>query len=197
MAGSAEASAPPAASTDNRLRDLRHRTDNVLQMVLSLLRLRRGPIVEREGMELFDDTLERIERPVSDANEDDGIESTPRDDQDGQLLAGLFEYATVYTRQPNTGASGQRRLDIRTAQSRGNLNQLAQRFTAAGLEQARAQQIAQRVNFNNPTYGSVADFLLASQMTAATEGPQPPRTRIGRITHAHQGMVCWSGPLNA
>jgi PAS domain S-box-containing protein len=63
-AGVGEAGAPPAASTDNRLRDLRHRTDNVLQMVLSLLRLRRGPIVEREGMELFDDTLERIERLI-------------------------------------------------------------------------------------------------------------------------------------
>ncbi|MEO5958241.1 MAG: helix-hairpin-helix domain-containing protein [Opitutaceae bacterium] len=100
---------------------------------------------------------------VLDHNEDDSLDSAPRDDGDGQLLAGLLEYVTVYTRQPATGASGQRRLDIRTAQTRA---QLAQRLTAAGIAQQRAQQIAQRSNANNPTYTSVAAFMVASQMTA-------------------------------
>ena len=98
---------------------------------------------------------------VLDANENDGEQSAPRDDQDGHLLAGITEYVTVYSRLPATSASGSRRLDIRTQQSRA---QLRQRLTQRGITAQRATQILARAG--NNTFTSVADFMLATQMTA-------------------------------
>jgi len=43
---------------------------------------------------------------VLDPNENDGDVSLPTDNRDGRLDAGLLEYVTVYTRQPNTGSDG-------------------------------------------------------------------------------------------
>lgn len=98
---------------------------------------------------------------VLDANENDGEQSAPRDNQDGQLLAGILEYVTVYSRLPATSASASRRLDIRTQQSRA---QLRQRLTQRGITAQRATQILARAG--NNTYTSVADFMLATQLTA-------------------------------
>ena len=98
---------------------------------------------------------------VLDANEDDGEQSAPRDNQDGQLLAGILEYVTVYSRQPATSATGARRVDIRSPQTR---QQLPQRLTQRGITQPRVAQMMQRVG--NSTFTSVADFMLATQMTA-------------------------------
>ena len=97
---------------------------------------------------------------VLDANENDGDQSAPHDDQDGQLLAGLMEYVTVYSSLPATGASGSRRINIANAQTRG---QLRQRLTQLGVDQQRVNQIMARAG--NNAYTSVADFMLATQMT--------------------------------
>jgi type II secretory pathway component PulK len=42
---------------------------------------------------------------VLDPNENDGDGSTPNDNRDGRLDAGLFEYVTVYSRQRSTGTN--------------------------------------------------------------------------------------------
>jgi DNA uptake protein ComE-like DNA-binding protein len=42
---------------------------------------------------------------VLDANENDGDSSTPADNRDGRIDFGLFEYLTVYSRQPTTGTN--------------------------------------------------------------------------------------------
>ena len=95
-----------------------------------------------------------------DANEDDGDQSAPHDDQNGQLLPGILEYVTVYSREPATRASGGRRVNITTPQGRQALNALLlQRF---GAERTRA--IVGSLGSGN--LGSVAEFMVASRMTA-------------------------------
>lgn len=54
---------------------------------------------------------------ILDPNEDDGDASWPPDDEDGQLDAGLLEYVTTFTREPNTDADGNPRTDIHSQES--------------------------------------------------------------------------------
>ena len=115
-----------------------------------------------------------------DANEDDGESSAPRDDQDGQLLAGIFEYVTVYSRQPNTRADGTRRVNV-TNGSGQNRQQLIQLLLSKNIEQQRVATIV-NLAFGPPTgqggpggpggqparpdLTSVAEFMVVSRMTA-------------------------------
>lgn len=102
---------------------------------------------------------------VLDANEDDAEVSAPRDDQNGQLLAGLFEYVTVYSRQPTTSASGTTRTNIATLTTAGSRNTFQRLLVQRGLTGQRAQQLMARVGSTALT--SVADFMVTTQMTAA------------------------------
>ncbi len=122
-----------------------------------------------------------------DANEDDSESSAPRDNQDGQLLAGILEHVTVYSRQPNTRVDGTRRINVTNGQSRQRLLQL---MLSKGIEQQRVATILN--NAFGPATGpggpgfpgfpggpggpggqpglpdltSVAEFMVRSQMTA-------------------------------
>lgn len=49
---------------------------------------------------------------ILDPNEDDGEESFPNDNRDGRLDAGLLEYVTVASSEPNTRADGSTRIDV-------------------------------------------------------------------------------------
>src|SRR5690606_24881836 len=49
---------------------------------------------------------------ILDPNEDDGDATYPPDDRDGKLDAGLIEYVTTFTREPNTRSNGERRINI-------------------------------------------------------------------------------------
>lgn len=110
---------------------------------------------------------------VLDANEDDSDASAPRDDQNGQLLAGLLEYVTVYSREPATSASGARRINVTTLTTQQTRQQLQTRLTQRGISAARAAQIMARLPFSTTNPGqnraltSVADFMVTTQMTAA------------------------------
>ena len=113
-----------------------------------------------------------------DANEDDGDASAPRDNQDGQLLAGILEYVTVYSRQPNTRADGTRRVNVTNGNGQ-NRQQLIQLLLSKNIE---PQRVATIVNSAfgpatapggpgggppaRPDLTSVAEFMVASQMTA-------------------------------
>ena len=118
-----------------------------------------------------------------DANEDDGESSAPRDNQDGQLLPGIFEYVTVYSRQPNTRADGTRRVNV-TNGSGQNRQQLIQLLLSKNIEQQRVATIV-NLAFGPPTgqggpggpggqggqparpdLTSVAEFMVVSRMTA-------------------------------
>lgn len=109
---------------------------------------------------------------ILDPNEDDGELSAPRDDQNGQLLAGLLEYVTVYSSQPATSASGQARINVTTLTTQQARQTLQTRLTQLGITTQRAAQILARIPFNplNPAQNqaptSVADFMVTTQMTA-------------------------------
>lgn len=96
-----------------------------------------------------------------DANEDDGDQSPPHDNQDGQLQPGLLEYVTVYSAQPNTRPDGTRRVNIATPQTRTQLGPLLQRRLSAD----RSTAILNRIG--NSSFDSVAAFFIASDMSDA------------------------------
>ena len=90
------------------------------------------------------------------------------DSGDGQVNPGLFEYLTVYSREPNMNSSGTLRTNVNT---QAQLRPLLQsRFGTA-----RAAQILNRLGFRQtpgrnpapqPTFRSLLQFYLRSGMTA-------------------------------
>ncbi|MBL9189566.1 MAG: general secretion pathway protein GspK [Opitutaceae bacterium] len=130
---------------------------------------------------------------VLDTNEDDGDVSAPRDDQNGQLLAGLLEYVTVYSRVPATSASGSRRINVTTLTTQQARQQMQTRLTQRGISTQRAAQMMARIPFNpltpnNPsTITSVADFMVTTQMTA--EEFALVRTDLSAANGAASGLV--------
>ena len=99
-----------------------------------------------------------------DDNENDNEQSAPRDNQDGLLQAGILEFVTVYSRQPNTRANGQRRINITTSQVRQQQLEplLRQRFNPQ-----RAAQIVAAVTAAVGTNDirSVAEFMVRGRLT--------------------------------
>jgi len=92
-----------------------------------------------------------------DPNENDGPQTLPDDNRDGRLDHGIFEYLTVYSRQPNAA-----RTNIAVAQQLRSL--LQQTFSAA-----RASQIQAQLGGGGPgggTIRSVLEFYVKSGMTA-------------------------------
>jgi DNA uptake protein ComE-like DNA-binding protein len=61
-----------------------------------------------------------------DANEDDMDTLPPTDNHDGHLDSGLFEYLTIYSREPSLDTNGQARININSRASRTNLTTLLQ-----------------------------------------------------------------------
>lgn len=104
-------------------------------------------------------------------NEDDGETSAPRDDQNGQLLAGLLEHVTVYSSEPATSAAGSRRINVTTLNTQQTRQQLQTRLAQRGITTQRVTQIMGRIPNQNPVqnqsaFTSVADFMVTAQMTA-------------------------------
>lgn len=130
---------------------------------------------------------------VLDANEDDGESSAPRDDQNGQLLAGVLEYVTVYSRVPATSASGSRRINVTALTTQQARQQLQTRLTQRGISTQRAAQMLARIPFDprvaqNPsTITSVADFMVTTQMTA--DEFALVRTDLSAANGAASGLV--------
>lgn len=56
---------------------------------------------------------------ILDPNEDDADESDPPDNRDGHLDRGLYDYLTVYTREPNQSSTGEARIDVNDAGAQG------------------------------------------------------------------------------
>src|SRR5262245_51208072 len=70
---------------------------------------------------------------VLDPNENDGDWSSPSDNRDGRLDLGVFEYVTVYSREPNTDPSGSNRVNV--AQPGRVSNELRTLLLNAGIAQ--------------------------------------------------------------
>ena len=146
---------------------------------------------------------------VLDPNEDDGDQSAPHDNQDGQLLAGISEYVTVYSVLPATSASGQRRINIRGPFTQQTLQALGRQLSTRGIVQPRLNQILARVGGN--TFRSVMDFLVTTQMTpeefalvhtdltatASTNGTQQGLVNVNTASQTVLACIPGIGPDNA
>jgi type II secretory pathway component PulK len=101
-----------------------------------------------------------------DPNEDDGDQSPPHDNQDGQLQPGMFEYVTAFSAQPNTTRSGAARLNITNIRTPPGPVQLRAFLTRNGFSAGRAAAIVRNLSTGGGAFNSVADFMLTSGMTA-------------------------------
>jgi len=108
---------------------------------------------------------------VLDPNENDGETLPPSDNSDGKLDPGLFEYCTVYTREPttytNVNSSGattnSTRLNVSTY-SPASHTTLVNLLTVMGITQSRANTIASMADTTGP-FPTPLDFYYATKMT--------------------------------
>jgi type II secretory pathway component PulK len=98
---------------------------------------------------------------ILDRNEDDGEVTLPTDNRNGRLDAGLLEFVTIHTREPNTRSDGSRRINISNLNANIR-NSLIELFRERGIDPSRAGQIVPQ----SGTFTSVLHFYAAGQMTA-------------------------------
>ncbi len=139
-----------------------------------------------------------------DENENDGERSAPRDDGDGLIQAGILEYVTVYSREPNTRANGSPRVNVATQQNRQQrlLPLLQQRFGPQ-----RAMQIMGAIGGGE--LRSPAEFMVEGRLSAeewsqlrdeiTTSNGSTVRGRINVNTAGETVLACIPGigPDNA
>lgn len=99
---------------------------------------------------------------VLDDNENDGDESFPPDNSDGTLDAGLLEYLTTWSNEPNKQDDGSDRINIKGDQASQEIQTLLQET----LSEQRATEIMGAVGSNLSDINSVLEFFIRSQMTA-------------------------------
>lgn len=80
---------------------------------------------------------------ILDFNENDGDANAPPDDANGRLDPGLFEYVTVWSREPNTATDGTQRIDVTSTNSQADLAILLEEK----LGTSRANEILLNVGF--------------------------------------------------
>jgi DNA uptake protein ComE-like DNA-binding protein len=97
-----------------------------------------------------------------DPNEDDGDNSPPHDNQDGQLQPGMLEYVTAFSSQPTTTTKGGNRLNISTLGGRARLSAL---MTQKGISAGNASRYIR--NLGAQACSSLADFMVKSRISAA------------------------------
>jgi type II secretory pathway component PulK len=104
---------------------------------------------------------------VLDANEDDGDNSYPDDDANGELRRGLLEYLTVFSREPNTQKDGSPRVNLREQgdQQEGANGQTLAELLAETFGDARAEELMESVGAQTGSIGSALEFFLRSGMT--------------------------------
>jgi len=122
-----------------------------------------------------------------DANEDDGDESYPPDDANGELRHGLLEYLTVFSREPNTQEDGSPRVSIRQddgemeasqgqfqeTSAQGSQEEQQDSASVQTLEdllaetfgETRAEEITASLDAETDNVESVLEFYLLSGMT--------------------------------
>lgn len=141
---------------------------------------------------------------ILDANEDDGDASPPYDDSDGQMLAGVLEHVTVYSRLPTTRADGSRRINISNLSNQAAQQELRTLLTSKGIEAQRVQAIMGAAT-QGGELATVADFMVRSRMsveefdlihTDLTDGANQ-RGRVNVNTASETVLACIFGTENA
>ncbi|MFH0965929.1 MAG: type II secretion system protein GspK [Planctomycetota bacterium] len=97
---------------------------------------------------------------VLDPNENDASESEPPDNRDGRLDRGLFDFLTVYSREPNQTSSGENRVNVNDA-SGGRLSDVLRGVVG----EDRFFQVMERVRGGRP-FRNVLDFYFRTGLTS-------------------------------
>jgi len=77
----------------------------------------------------------------------------------GQTADGLFDYLTVYSREPNTGISGERKTNVNSAG-----NDLLSELLSEIVPQSRLPQVMSRIRNGRP-FDNIFDFYFRSELT--------------------------------
>jgi len=100
-----------------------------------------------------------------DDNENDSDETDPPDDGDGTLDRGLVDFVTVYSAEPNTSASGQRRVNINQANTQDVTDVLAK-----GISGDRLAEVVVLARRGRP-FANVLDFYFRAGLTSEEFAP--------------------------
>jgi DNA uptake protein ComE-like DNA-binding protein len=98
---------------------------------------------------------------VLDPNEDDGDKSPPADNGDGKLDAGILNFVTVFSREPNTRADGSARVDATNA----NPGSPLETFLTETFGAQRGGAIM--ASLGGQSWGNVLEMFAKSDVTAA------------------------------
>ncbi len=96
---------------------------------------------------------------VLDPNENDGSDTGPPDNGDGNLDRGLFDYLTVYSAEPNLDADGRERINVNDVRAEG-LSELLREV----LADDRFFQVMERVRGGRP-FENVLEFRFKTGLT--------------------------------
>jgi DNA uptake protein ComE-like DNA-binding protein len=118
---------------------------------------------------------------VLDPNEDDGEKTPPSDNADGKLDPGIFEYVTVFSREPNTLSDGTARVNV-TVPSAALPTLLDSTFTSE-----RAAEIRRNIG-GGAGIRSILEFYIRSQMTEDEFGKIYPKLTMKTGTYS-TGLV--------
>ena len=155
-------------------------------------RIRNGPLVSLEEVLLvrgFDGSVvygeDANRNGLLEDHENDGQDSFPPDDGDGQLNRGLRYFATTISYEPDVDSEGAPRTNINTEDP----NALAQKLAGAGVGTQTAEFIVQarRQNVNIPDPSSLLGMTIEVQ--AAQAGTARGRGRRGRRGRAAPGAA--------
>jgi len=97
---------------------------------------------------------------VLDENENDGDQSDPSDDRNGNLDQGIYGFVTVYSIEANQAASGQQRVNVNSSQ----MQQLSSLLLEA-FGEARALELMVLARRERP-FANVLDFYFRTSLTA-------------------------------
>ncbi|HOE95005.1 MAG TPA: type II secretion system protein GspK [Candidatus Sumerlaeota bacterium] len=112
---------------------------------------------------------------ILDPNENDGEASWPPDNADGRLDAGLAEYVTVWTRQPNTDPDGEPRLNLRGDSVQQDLRQML----VEQLDESKANDVMARLGGRLGQIESPLEFLIESGLTPEEFARVEPYLTVG------------------
>jgi DNA uptake protein ComE-like DNA-binding protein len=101
---------------------------------------------------------------VLDPNENDGSDSDPPDNRDGHLDRGVFDYLTIYSKEPNVSSSGEAKVNVNDA----NVQALSALLRDVVGEE-KFFQVMDRVRGGRP-FSSVLDFYFRAGLTDAEFG---------------------------
>jgi len=97
---------------------------------------------------------------VLDIQENDANESEPPDNKNGRLDRGIYDYATVYSHQPNVSQDGQNRINVNDTNAEEPLSDLLREL----IQDDRYFQIMDAARDGRP-YANILDYYFRSGLT--------------------------------